>query len=56
MSDNMITSEKIDRMRSEGYFENGSPKEKKLYEEWADIVGGNKNIFLRDFLKNFRLA
>ena len=31
-------------------------EDKKVYEEWKKIVGGEKNVFLRDFLKNFKLA
>lgn len=30
--------------------------DKKVYDEWVKFVGGEKNIFLRDFLKNFKLA
>lgn len=30
--------------------------DKKVYEEWVKIVGGEKNVFLRNFLKNFKLA
>ena len=26
------------------------------YNNWSKLIGGEKNIFLRDFLKNFRLA
>ena len=26
------------------------------YFEWTEFLGGKKNVFLRDFLKNFRLA
>ena len=33
-----------------------SKSDKKVYEEWVKFVGGNKNVFLRDFLKNFKLA
>jgi len=33
-----------------------SKADKKVYEEWVKFVGGNKNVFLRDFLKNFKLA
>ena len=33
-----------------------SPGDKKVYQEWIKLVGGEKNVFLRDFLKNFRLA
>jgi len=30
--------------------------DKKVYNEWIEFVGGEKNVFLKDFLKNFRLA
>ena len=33
-----------------------SKHDKKVYQEWVNLVGGEKNAFLRDFLKNFRLA
>lgn len=33
-----------------------SNTDQKIYQEWIDIIGGEKNMFLRDFLKNFRLA
>ena len=56
LSDNMINSGKIERMRLEGHFESATGKEKKIYDEWANLIGGRKNIFLRDYLKNFRLA
>lgn len=26
------------------------------YNDWVEYVGGEKNVFLRDYLKNFRLA
>ena len=50
LQDNMMNSNKIERMRKDGYFLNGSDKEKKLYSDWVDFVGGEKNVFLRDFL------
>lgn len=31
-------------------------EDKKVYQQWVKIVGGEKNVFLRDFLKNFKLA
>jgi hypothetical protein len=34
----------------------GSKSDKKVYNEWTKFVGGDKNVFLRDFLKNFKLA
>jgi hypothetical protein len=33
-----------------------SKADKKVYEEWIKFVGGEKNVFLREFLKNFELA
>jgi hypothetical protein len=30
--------------------------DRKIYQKWLKIVGGQKNAFLREFLKNFRLA
>jgi hypothetical protein len=36
--------------------ESTSKQDKKVYKEWINFVGGEKNVFLRDFLKNFRLA
>ncbi len=32
------------------------PQDKKAYNDWIKFIGGKKNEFLRDFLKNFRLA
>ena len=50
LQDNMINSNKIEKMRKEGYFYNGSDKEQKIYSDWVDHVGGEKNVFLRDYL------
>ena len=50
LQDNMINSNKIEKMRKEGYFSNGSDKEQKIYSDWVDHVGGEKNVFLRDYL------
>ena len=36
--------------------QSNSKGDKKVYAEWSKFVGGEKNIFLRDFLKNFKLA
>lgn len=36
---------------------NSDSKElKDHYQKWVDYMGGEKNVFLRDFLKDFRLA
>lgn len=49
--DRLIQPNKLDRMRREGYFEStDDEKEKIFYKEWVDYVGGEKNVFLRDFL------
>lgn len=36
--------------------ESKSKEDQKVYQEWIKLIGGEKNVFLRDFLKNFRLA
>ena len=36
--------------------ESKSKEDQKVYQEWIKLIGGEKNAFLRDFLKNFRLA
>ena len=33
-----------------------SPGDKKIYQKWVDLVGGEKNVFLRNFLKPLKLA
>lgn len=45
-----------DRNISENIKKSTSKEDQKIYQEWVDFVGGEKNAFLRDFLKNFRLA
>ena len=56
LKNNMLTGGKIEKMRKEGYFLTGNVTEKKLYSDWVNFVGGEKNVFLRDFLKNTKLA
>lgn len=36
--------------------ESDNKEDQKVYQSWVKLVGGEKNVFLRDFLKNFRLA
>ena len=36
--------------------ESTSKEDQKVYQSWIKLIGGDKNVFLRDFLKNFRLA
>ena len=33
-----------------------SKENDKNYQQWAIKIGGNKNVFLREFLKGFKLA
>jgi hypothetical protein len=56
LKNNMLTDRKIERMRKDGYFLTGNEDEKKLYSDWIDFVGGEKNVFLRDFLLTKKLA
>lgn len=32
------------------------PQDKKAYADWLKFIGGKKNEFLREFLRNFKLA
>lgn len=41
---------------SENIKNSTNKQDQKAYKEWVDIIGGEKNVFLRDFLKNFKLA
>lgn len=36
--------------------ESTNKQDQKAYQEWVSFVGGEKNVFLREFLKNFKLA
>ena len=36
--------------------ESTDKEDQKVYQSWVKFVGGEKNVFLRDFLKNFKLA
>ena len=36
--------------------ESSNKEDKKVYQTWVNFVGGEKNVFLIDFLRNFRLA
>lgn len=36
--------------------ESTNKEDQKVYQSWLTLVGGEKNAFLRDFLKNFKLA
>lgn len=49
---NFITSKQVGNM----IMESDLPEHKKLYRKWIKYIGGKSNVFLRDFLQNFRLA
>jgi hypothetical protein len=36
--------------------DSNNKEDQKIYQSWVELVGGEKSVFLRDFLKNFRLA
>jgi hypothetical protein len=65
-SDWLISSKYADLIRtelgatidtiSENIKKSTNKEDQKAYKEWINLVGGDKNVFLRDFLKNFRLA
>lgn len=55
LQDNMIDSRKIERMRKDGYFLTASENERKIYLQWVDYIGDEKNVFLRDYLNPNRV-
>jgi hypothetical protein len=57
LTDRMITTQKIDKMYRNGYFQTDANKdEREIYEEWVNSIGGEKNVRLRDFLSGLKLA
>ena len=36
--------------------ESDDKHDQKIYKKWVDFIGGEQNVFLKDFLRNFRLA
>lgn len=51
-SNRFLTSEKIGEIIKNSTSDN----DKKIYQNWLNLIGGQKNLFLRDFLKKFKLA
>jgi hypothetical protein len=51
-SDSFLTPEKIGEIIKNST----SDSDKKIYQNWLNLIGGEKNLFLRDFLKKFKLA
>ena len=57
LTDRMITTQKIDKMHRNGYFQTDANKdEREIYAEWVNSIGGEKNVRLRDFLSGLKLA
>lgn len=57
LTDRMITTQRIDKMYRNGYFQTDANKEERLlYSDWVESIGGEKNVRLRDFLNNLKLA
>lgn len=57
LSDRMITTQRIDKMYRNGYFQTDANKEEReIYAEWVNSIGGEKNVRLRDFLSGLKLA
>jgi len=57
----LYIKDKIDRIKWLKYFKNDEYVEfddemNSLFSEWTQMMGGEKNVFLREFLKQFRLA
>jgi hypothetical protein len=46
--------EEIKEEYESGLFSNSTNE--NVYKSWVGFIGGEKNVFLREFLKNFRLA
>jgi|LauGreDrversion4_2_1035121.scaffolds.fasta_scaffold84846_4 hypothetical protein len=57
LADRMITTQRIEKMYRNGYFQTDANKEEReIYTEWVNSIGGDKNVRLRDFLSGLKLA
>jgi hypothetical protein len=57
LTDRMITTQKIEKMHRNGYFQTDANKdERAIYAEWIDSIGGDRNVRLREFLSGLKLA
>lgn len=54
--ENYNTIGKTQKQLAQMIKESENPRDRKVYNKWVDLIGGEKNAFLREFLKNFRLA
>ncbi len=53
---NLIDSDYTVEEAAQRIKESEYPQDKKVYNQWLTLIGGEKNEKLREFLKNFRLA
>jgi len=51
-----IADERVFNKKDYPDFEHYNDIDEKSYQEWVNFIGGEKNEFLREFLKNFKLA
>lgn len=52
----MENEENLSDIDFEKFAESDDIEKLNLAKNWRDFIGGDKNVFLRNFLKNFRLA
>ncbi len=48
--------EHLEILQQSDFFEDGFEDSKGAFKQWLESIGGEKNLFLRLFLKNFSLA
>lgn len=58
---NMIINDRWDfdnniKTISKAIMESNDSYDREIYNKWVNSVGGNENVFLRDFLENSKLA
>lgn len=53
---NIKTFGKSQRQLAQMIKDSNEPSDKRVYNKWVNFIGGEKNVFLKEFLKNFRLA
>jgi len=55
-SDLLIDNFKSPNKLAKDILNSKNQKDINIYNEWVDYIGGEKNVFLRSFLKDFKLA
>jgi TnpA family transposase len=56
MTDDTKTSYETRKTLINKLRESTNKEDQKVYQSWVKFIGGEKNVFLIDFLRNFRLA